>query len=137
MGLILDTSILVDAERQHGNVERLLRDAHARLGDQPIEISAVTVAELAHGLYRANTPELRTFRRTFLDAVKTSFSIHAVTAGTAELAGRLQAECAVRGNRIPLPDLLIAACAIELNYAVATRNRRHFDAIPGLELISL
>jgi predicted nucleic acid-binding protein len=31
-----------------------------------------------------------------------------------------------------LPDLLIGATALELGYAVATHNSRHFELIPGL-----
>jgi len=137
VGLVLDSSILVEAERRGRDLRDLIRQITVYAGNVPIAICAVTVAELAHGVHRANTPERRLIRRSFLDRVKMTLPVHAVTAATAEVAGRIDAECAARGINLPLDDLLIAACAIELNYAVATRNRRHFDAIPGLELISL
>jgi len=39
--------------------------------------------------------------------------------------------------RIPLSDLLIGATALELNYSVGTTNVRHFQLIPGLNVIQL
>lgn len=39
--------------------------------------------------------------------------------------------------RIPLSDLLIGASALELGYGVGTANIRHFQLIPGLNLIQL
>jgi predicted nucleic acid-binding protein len=40
------------------------------------------------------------------------------------------------GLTIPFDDLPIGACALERDYAIATRNVRHFLNIPGLKLIS-
>jgi predicted nucleic acid-binding protein len=34
-------------------------------------------------------------------------------------------------------DLLIGAAALEIGYAVATANLRHFKLIPGLKVVSL
>ncbi len=36
---------------------------------------------------------------------------------------------------IPIDDLLIGACALERGYAIAARNLRHFQKIPGLTII--
>jgi predicted nucleic acid-binding protein len=38
---------------------------------------------------------------------------------------------------IPLSDLLIGASALELGYGVGTANVRHFQLIPGLNVIQL
>lgn len=51
--------------------------------------------------------------------------------------GKISAESSLKGVTIPFDDLLIGACALERNYAIATRNRRHFEKIPGLKLVSL
>ena len=40
-----------------------------------------------------------------------------------------------QGITIPFDDLLIGACALERGYAIATRNQRHFQMIPGLKII--
>jgi predicted nucleic acid-binding protein len=91
---------------------------------------------LAHGIYRADTPERRERRRVFLDDLKAAVPVYPITDGTAELVGRIGAESSAAGATIPFDDLLIGASALERAYAVATRNHRHFQKIPGLNLIS-
>jgi len=59
-----------------------------------------------------------------------------LTGSTAELVGKIGAESSALGMTIPFDDLLIGACALELGYGVATRNRRHFEKIHGLNLIA-
>jgi predicted nucleic acid-binding protein len=95
------------------------------------------VAELAHGIYRAKTPELSRQRRQFLDELKAHVSIHPVTEVTAEIIARIGAEQAAKGINLPLADLIIGACALELGYAIGTGNIRDFNRIPGLTVIHL
>ena len=40
-------------------------------------------------------------------------------------------EQAAKGVILPLGDLIIAACALELGYAIGTSNARDFIRIPG------
>jgi predicted nucleic acid-binding protein len=42
-----------------------------------------------------------------------------------------------RGIRVALADLLIGSTALELGYAVATHNVRHFGMIPNLTVTAL
>jgi len=136
LGLILDSSVIIAAERKRQTVEELLTLIGQTFGEIEIAISAVTVAELAHGVFRANTPELRLRRRAFLDELKKHVPVHPVTDSTAEIAGQLSGEQAAKGMTLPADDLLIGASAIEQGYAVATLNARHFQKIPGLQVIS-
>src|SRR5438093_8007304 len=71
-GLVLDSSVLVAAERAKLTTPEVLRNirASADIGDAPIVISAMTVAELAHGIYRADSPERAQQRRQFVDELK-------------------------------------------------------------------
>ena len=52
LGLVLDSSVLVAAERAKLTTPEVIRNirASASVGDVPIVISALTVAELAHGI---------------------------------------------------------------------------------------
>ncbi len=52
-------------------------------------------------------------------------------------AGRIDGYSQARGERIALADLLIGATALDLGYAVATHNVRHFRKIPDLMVIPL
>lgn len=137
LGVILDSSIVIEAERQHLNAAQFLKQIIGKIGEMEAALCSITVAELVHGIYRANTPERRARRRAFLDDLKAAVPIYPITGDTAELIGKIDAEWSVTGVTIPFDDLLIGACALERGYAVATRNIRHFQKIPGLKLISI
>jgi tRNA(fMet)-specific endonuclease VapC len=137
LGVILDSSVTIEAEREHLDVAGFLRRIAGIVGEREAALCSISVAELAHGIYRANTPERRERRRVFLDELKAAVPVYPITDVTAELVGRIGAESSSIGVTIPFDDLLIGACALERGYAVATHNSRHFGKIPGLTLMSL
>jgi len=110
---------------------------HNALGEVLVVLSVVTVAEIGHGIYRANTPEIRQRRRMFLDDLKATVPIYPLTESTAEIVARIGGEQAAKGINLPLGDLMIGACALELGYAIGTGNARDFNRIPGLQRIPL
>jgi predicted nucleic acid-binding protein len=57
--------------------------------------------------------------------------------GVALRAGQIDGQSQAKGIRIPLSDLLIGVSALELGYGVGTANIRHFQLIPGLNVIQL
>jgi predicted nucleic acid-binding protein len=137
LGLILDSSVIIAAERKRQTVEDLLTSIEQAFGEVEIAISAVTLAELVHGVARANIPEIRIARRAFIDELKKHVPVHPVTDSTAEIAGQISGEQAAKGITLPADDLLIGASAIEQGYAVATLNVRHFQKIPGLQVLEV
>src|SRR5689334_3731773 len=76
-------------ERKRQTVEQLLTSVGRTFGEVEIAISAVTLAELVHGVARANTPEIRQARRAFIDELKKHVPVHPVTDSTAEIAGQI------------------------------------------------
>jgi predicted nucleic acid-binding protein len=137
LGLVLDSSILVTAERRELRPDEAIESVQKTVGEIPIVLCPVSVAEIGHGIYRANTPELRQRRRAFLDELKATVPIHPGTEITAEIVARIGGEEAAKGVNLPLGDLIIGACALELGYAVGTGNLRDFSRIPGLTVIPL
>jgi len=137
LGLILDSSVIIAAERKRQTIEQLLMSVSQAFGEIEIAISAVTLAELVHGVARANTPEIRHSRRSFIDELKRHVPVHAVTDSTAEIAGQISGEQGAKGITLPADDLLIGASALEQGYAVVTLNTRHFQMIPGLLVLSI
>lgn len=135
LGVVLDSSVVIEAERQRLDVARFLKLVTERIGEREAALCSISVAELAHGIYRADTFERRQTRRAFLDDLKAAVMIYPITGETAEIVGRIQAESAQQGITIPFDDLLIGACALERGYAIVTRNQRHFRRITGLELV--
>lgn len=135
MGVILDSSVLIAAERQHHNVNHALEGLRGLVGDSEIAVSVVTLIELAHGASRANTVQRRKQRLAFIEDPTASVPIHPVTSAIALRTGRIDGELQVGGVRVGLPDLLIGVTALELGFSVATANVRHFETIPGLTVI--
>jgi tRNA(fMet)-specific endonuclease VapC len=135
LGVVLDSSVVIEAERQRLDVARFLKHVTARIGEREAALCSISVAELAHGVHRADTPERRQARRAFLDDLKATVPVYPITGETAEIVGRINAESSQKGVTIPFDDLLIGACALERGYAIATRNMRHFRLIPGLNVI--
>jgi predicted nucleic acid-binding protein len=103
----------------------------------PVVLCSLTVAEVGHGIYRANSPEIRNRRRAFLDELKATVPIYPVTEATAEIVARIGGEEAAKGILLPLGDLIIGACALELGYGGGTGNLRDFSRIPGLTVVPL
>lgn len=134
---MLDSSIIIEAERLGLDVTSFLKRLESQIGDRQAALCSISVAELAHGIQRANTSERRRVRREFLDDLKATVPVYSITAETAELVGKISAESSSKGISIPFDDLLIGVCALERGYAILTRNERHFRKIPGLELIPL
>lgn len=137
LGVILDSSVVIEAERDHLNVAQFLKRIARQIGERSVSLCVRTVAELAHGVHRANTNDRRERRRFFLDELKAAAPVYPIVDATAELVGGIGDECSAKGITIPFDDLLIGACALEHACAVATRNARHFEKIPGLTVIAL
>jgi len=52
LGLILDSSVIIAAERKRQTVEEFLTSVRQTFGETEIAISAITLAELVHGVAR-------------------------------------------------------------------------------------
>ena len=135
MGLILDSSVVVAAERRGDTVARLVERVIADAGDQEAALSAIAVTELVHGVYRAKTNEIRWRRESFLDELLDDLTVYPYTKDTARVAGRIDGEQRDQGMVIPFADLLIGATALLLDFSVLTSNVRHFQMIPNLKVI--
>ena len=137
MGLILDSSVLITAERKGETVAQLLRQVFSMAGDQETALSSIALVELAHGIHRANTPQIRTRREVFIQELLADVPVYPFTQQIAFLAGRIDGEQQSRGVKIPFQDLLIGTTALHLGYAVVTGNPRHFQMIPKLDVKQL
>ncbi|MGB2643316.1 MAG: PIN domain-containing protein [Candidatus Acidiferrum sp.] len=135
MGLMVDSSVVIAAERRGDNVTRMLKQILAATGDQRVVLSSVGLTELVHGIFRAQSATARNRRDSFIRELLNDLEIHPFTKETAQLAGRIDGEQQSRGITIPFGDLLIGATALEIGYSLLTINLRHFRLIPNLDVI--
>ena len=107
MGPIVDSSVLITAERRGQNARQMLSAISTKVGDTEIAISVVTLIELAHGAARADNPQRRASRQQFIQELLTALPIHPVTVSVALRTGQIDGESQGKGVRLPLSDLLI------------------------------
>jgi tRNA(fMet)-specific endonuclease VapC len=131
MGVILDTSLLIGAERGTVRIEDLLTS----LGDEPVAISAITASELLHGCLRAGSAGVRVRRLAFVEALLDVIPVAGFGLGEARRHAELWAELLGEGAPIGPHDMLIGATALARGDTLATLNVREFQRIAGLRLL--
>jgi tRNA(fMet)-specific endonuclease VapC len=125
MRFLLDTNIVSDlVRRPQGRVAQHIHD----VGEAQVCTSIIVAAELRYGATKRGSPRLSAQLEAVLDALDVMpFEAPADTA-----YGRLRARLEQVGRPIGGNDLLIAAQAVVLGYAVVTDNEREFARIDEL-----
>lgn len=104
------------------------QELHAHADEWDFATCGMVVVEVCRG--RRDPNVLRRFREQF------SIMRFVATGNSAwEEVARLAWTLDRQGIMLPAPDLLIAACALQVNAAVLTTDR-HFKQIPGLRVLT-
>jgi predicted nucleic acid-binding protein len=83
VGIILDSSIIIAAERRGHTVREILEQVKAVNGEAEVGISVVSITELAHEAYRAKTDVQRQRRQGFIERLSNDLPVHPVKPGRA------------------------------------------------------
>jgi tRNA(fMet)-specific endonuclease VapC len=126
--VVLDTCFLIDLFREardvrSGPASRLL-EQHGRMR---FHLPPPVWMEFAAGF--------RDDQRELCARFLAPFVLVALDADICWRAARLDRSLRAAGRPIGDHDLWIAACALVLQSPLITRNRRHFERIPGLALV--
>jgi len=132
VGLLIDSTLLIHAERNRLTPARLIAELLERWGDVELAISAMSAGELLHGCWRADSPARRARREEFVEAVLAALPVVALTLPIMRVFAEVDARLCTSGSKLPTSDLLIGATALCRGDDVVTGNTRHFDKIPGL-----
>jgi predicted nucleic acid-binding protein len=132
MAVILDADVIIRGEKGTFDLKAWLESRP----DELFEVTAITVAELWHGVERASGAQ-KDRRREYLQKVLAPLPIVPCTEQTAYEHARIWASLEAAGKMIGAYDLVVAATALERGSEVATFNKRHFDCVPGLKVIEL
>jgi tRNA(fMet)-specific endonuclease VapC len=130
MAVLIDTSVLVDAERRGALLDRVA-------GDEDRAISVITASELLHGVHRATSQGIRTRRSAFVEHVLAQLEPLPITTRVARIHAEARAQLQRAGSPIGAHDLWIAATALAHGLRLATQNARHFERVPGLTVLPL
>ncbi len=141
MGTLLDATVFIHIERsvrqarEMAVLDEVFRRLTSELGEvEEVGIAAITASELLHGVHRA-TPEHRPRREAFVEMILAAFPPLPFDLLTARAHARLWAGLAAAGADVGAHDRIVAATAIASGWRVATANLRHFDYIPGLDVV--
>lgn len=131
MGTLVDTSVLIAAQRADIDFRKVL----AKDGDDAVAIATISASELLHGPHRLSNAVARARVERQIENLLAALSIVDFDLEIARLHSRLGADLAAKGTAVGAHDLIIAATALSLDYRLATRDRRSFPKIPGLEVV--
>ena len=130
MGVILDTSVLIEAERGNFDLEEFTKGREK----EPFGLSVISVAELLHGVHRADSEKRRVKRSAYVEKTIDLFPIYPFGIQQARIYAQIWANLMKQGIQIGAHDLMIGSTALALGFSVASFNKRHFDKIEGLKL---
>ena len=128
MRFMLDTCTCIDLIR--GRATNIL----PRLRECPIgsiSISAITLAELEHGVEKSANPPRNRYALTKFCA---GMEILDFDGAAAAAYGHIRARLEEKGQAIGPMDLLIAAHALAEDLTLVTSNEREFRRVPALEV---
>lgn len=129
MGLVIDTSALVELERMLPG-----QPSGDLPWDETLVLPAIVWAEALAGVRLADTPLRAAQRRARLETLRGNLTIEPFSAEIAEHYADIFAELMQSGNMIPQNDIAVAATARSAGFGVLAgpRDERHFQRVPGL-----
>lgn len=127
---LIDTDWVIDHLNQVDWVVSKLKE----LRPQGLALSVVSLAELYEGVYYSRDPEKS---QAALEAFLEDVSVLGVDEEICKIFGRERGRLRKEGRLIGDFDLLIAATCFHYGLTLLTNNRRHFELIEGLSIISM
>jgi tRNA(fMet)-specific endonuclease VapC len=124
--VLLDTSVLIDYFRKSDKTNSIL----FKLSQNPhyqFAVSSITTYEIYTGVSSS--------QQQFWDDIFKTLQVIPFNNETAHIAVELAKQLKVTRKQIDLPDLFIAATALQAKAKIATKNKKHFERITALQLI--
>ncbi len=130
MKYLLDTDWSIDyLHRVDRVVQRL-----GELTEESLGLSVISLAELYEGVFNSTNSERN--ERELQDFLR-HVSIIPLDLETCRIFGRERGRLRRAGSLISDLDMLIAATALRHHLTSLTNNRRHFERVDGLAIISI
>ena len=125
--LILDTTVLISAERTAKNLSRLIAD------EDDVAIAAITAAELLVGVELADGAR-QSRRAAFVRSVLDAVPVEDYDLDVATEHARLLAHVRRSGRPRGAHDLIIAATAAAAGRAIVSADVTAFADLPGVQV---
>ena len=126
----IDTSFIIDLFRGQSFAKSEMAKLEAN--DEIVSVASPTIMELiSNATLNENKKEKEEIIK-FLSSV----IILNLEKESAILSGEIEAHLMLAGETIGIVDIMIGAIAKHNNETLITRNKKHFEKIPGLKVIS-
>jgi len=93
MGIILDTSVLIEAERREFEIDKFTENREEEI----FGLSVITVSELLHGVHRADSAIRRLKRSAYVEKAIELFPIYVFEISIARIYAELWSDLAKKG----------------------------------------
>jgi len=131
MKYLVDTDWVID----HLNRKEAVREKLKELRPEGIAVSVISLAELYEGVYYSKDPtKSQQLLEEFLTA---DLTLLTVDKEICKVFGRERGKLRQQKKTLDDFDLLIGSTALHHNLTLLTNNRKHFEQIEGLKIISL
>ena len=130
MGIVLDTCVLIAAEKQKITFSQIENS-------EETFITAITASELLLGVKLADNEVRRNKRSAFVEHILNSFTILPFSAESARIHSEIHSSLWRKGELIGAHDMIIAAIALSHGYSLVTGNYKEFARVIGLDVINI
>lgn len=127
---LADTDWIIDHLNKKAEITQKLREFRP----DGIALSIISLAELYEGIFYSRDPAKS---QKMLDTFLKQFPALAIDEETCKIFGKERGNLRQKKKMSSDFDLLIAATCLRWNLTLLTNNRRHFEAIEGLHIISI
>ena len=122
--IVADTDVLIDS----------LRGAEPARGRIDVELSSGRLATTVVTAFELLSGARTTVQQTRIERLLGAMTLFPLEFNSGDLAARIRRDLESRGEGIGMADSLIAGICLSRNAMLLTRNRAHFERIPGLDL---
>jgi len=128
--IILDSTVIIRHLRKRKEETQLVRKLEAKA---KLATTIVNVFEIYYGAYQS-----KDVKRNLASAkgFLSTLNLLGLDESSAEIAGKIRTELESQGLAIEIRDLFIGCIALKNGYALVTHNKRHFERIPDLYVIT-
>ena len=123
----LDSDVIIDFMRGDKGIADKIKN---RL-ENSFSITAITLCELFKGAYGAKNPEHEIKK---IEALMDNTLTVTLDEHSSRIFGMKSRELVQKGKISGIPDIMIASICIARDLTLITRNKKHFEDIPGLQV---
>jgi tRNA(fMet)-specific endonuclease VapC len=128
---LIDTDWIIDHLKGDERVARRLEE----LANEGIAVSAISLAEIYEGVYYSRDPVKS--QELFEDFLAPDLRILEVDREVSKIFGKERGRLRRQKKMISDFDLMIASTCLRYDLSLLTNNRRHYEMVGGLRIISL